>query len=38
MGFQNREHIAFSNPETVRLSPTKEAFEENVKRVHKLKQ
>jgi hypothetical protein len=38
MGLHNRERITFSYPETVQSSPTKGAFEENVKRVHDLKQ
>jgi hypothetical protein len=38
MGLQNREHITFSYPESVRFLPTKEASEEKMKRVHDLKQ
>jgi hypothetical protein len=37
MGLQNREHITFSYPELSSLPPNG-AFEENVKRVHDLKQ
>jgi hypothetical protein len=38
MGLQNREHITFSYTESSGLPPTKEAFEEKVKRYHDLKQ